>query len=236
MWEVFRMKILIVDDKPKILDVVEAYLVAKDYLVFRANSGEAALRKFALSQPDLLILDLMLPDKSGLDICKEIRGSGNDTPIIMLTAKSKEQDIIQGLQLGADDYIVKPFSPKELVMRVETVLRRSGNIRNKDVYKLSFAEGSLIIYPNSRQVFLHDKEVFLTKKEFDLLYTLAESPTQFFPRETLIESLYGYDSFNSDRAIDSHIKNLRQKIEKDSKKPQFILTIHGKGYRFGCAE
>ncbi|WP_088808720.1 MULTISPECIES: response regulator transcription factor [Listeria] len=230
------MKILIVDDEPKILDVVEAYLVAKDYLVFRANSGETAFKKYTLSSPDLIILDLMLPDKSGLEICKEIRASGDDTPIIMLTAKSKEQDILTGLQLGADDYIVKPFSPKELVMRVETVLRRSGSLMSKKNNKLAFDQGTLIIYPGSRQVFLHEEEIFLTKKEFDLLVTLAMNPTQYFPREALVEALYGCDSINSDRAIDSHIKNLRQKIEVDSKKPRFILTIHGKGYRFGCAE
>lgn len=229
------MKILIVDDEPKILDVVEAYLVAHGHLVFRADSGETAFKKFTLTNPDLIILDLMLPDKSGLEICEEIRISGDDTPIIMLTAKSKEEDILTGLQLGADDYIVKPFSPKELVMRVETVLRRS-SMSKKNNNKLAFDHGNFIVYPGSRQVFLHEEEVFLTKSEFDLLLTLAANPAQYFPREALVEALYGFDSINSDRTIDSHIKNLRQKIEVDSKKPRFILTIYGKGYRFGCAE
>lgn len=149
----------------------------------------------------------------------------------MLTAKSDEEDILTGLQLGADDYMVKPFSPKELVARIQTVLRRSETLLNPN--KLSINKGKLLIYPDSRQVYLHQIELNLTTTEFDILYTLASTPNKVFSRGDLIEKIKGIEFDGLDRSIDSHIKNLRHKIESDPKTPNYILTVHGTGYRFG---
>lgn len=172
------MKILIVDDEPKILDIVEAYLTIKRFQVFRASNGTEAMEKFEMVQPNLIVLDLMLPDISGTVICQKIRKT-SDVPIIMLTAKSTENDILNGLQIGADDYIVKPFSPKELVARVETVLRRSDSSVVTET-KWSFDKGNLVIYPENKQVFKNQKEVILTPTEFELLTLLASYPKKYF--------------------------------------------------------
>lgn len=224
------MKILIVDDEVKILEVIDAYLVANKFSVYKATNGSMALSKFESINPDLVVLDLMLPDTDGLTVCRKIRESSN-IPIIMLTAKSDEEDILTGLQLGADDYMVKPFSPKELVVRIQTVLRRSETLLNPN--KLSINKGELLIYPDSRQVYLHQIELNLTTTEFDILYTLASTPNKVFSRGDLIEKIKGIEFDGLDRSIDSHIKNLRHKIESDPKTPNYILTVHGTGYRFG---
>lgn len=224
------MKILIVDDEVKILEVIDAYLVANKFSVYKATNGSMALSKFESINPDLVVLDLMLPDTDGLTVCRKIRESSNIT-IIMLTAKSDEEDILTGLQLGADDYMVKPFSPKELVARIQTVLRRSETLLNPN--KLSINKGELLIYPDSRQVYLHQIELNLTTTEFDILYTLASTPNKVFSRGDLIEKIKGIEFDGLDRSIDSHIKNLRHKIESDPKTPNYILTVHGTGYRFG---
>lgn len=228
------MKILIVDDEPKILDIVEAYLSQSSYQVSRALNGKEALNKFNLVKPNLIILDLMLPDISGTDVCIKIRES-SDVPIIMLTAKIAETDILKGLQIGADDYITKPFSPKELVARVETVLRRTVSLPTKEMV-LSFNKGSLIIYPENKRVIKNDLEVILTPTEFELLFILASYPKQIFSRERLLESVKENELNVLDRIIDSHIKNLRQKIEDDTRNPYFILTVYGAGYRFGVTK
>lgn len=225
------MKILIVDDEPKILDIVEAYLTIKRFQVFRASNGTEAMEKFELVQPNLIVLDLMLPDISGTVICQKIRKT-SDVPIIMLTARSTENDILNGLQIGADDYIVKPFSPKELVARVETVLRRSDSSVVTET-KWSFDKGNLVIYPENKQVFKNQKEVILTPTEFELLTLLASYPKKIFSREQLLENVKGLEFDVLDRIIDSHIKNLRQKIEDNTRQPYFILTVYGMGYRFG---
>ncbi|EOI31564.1 response regulator transcription factor [Enterococcus gallinarum] len=224
------MKILIVDDEAKILEIIDAYLVANKFSVYKATNGSMALSKFESINPDLVVLDLMLPDTDGLTVCRKIRESSN-IPIIMLTAKSDEEDILTGLQLGADDYMVKPFSPKELVARIQTVLRRSETLTNPN--KLSINKGELLIYPESRQVYLHQIELNLTTTEFDILYTLASTPNKVFSRGDLIEKIKGIEFDGLDRSIDSHIKNLRHKIEVDPKIPTYILTVHGTGYRFG---
>lgn len=224
------MKILIVDDEVKILEVIDAYLVANKFSVYKATNGSMALSKFESINPDLVVLDLMLPDTDGLTVCRKTRESSN-IPIIMLTAKSDEEDILTGLQLGADDYMVKPFSPKELVARIQTVLRRSETLLNPN--KLSINKGELLIYPDSRQVYLHQIELNLTTTEFDILYTLASTPNKVFSRGDLIEKIKGIEFDGLDRSIDSHIKNLRHKIESDPKTPNYILTVHGTGYRFG---
>ncbi len=225
------LKILIVDDEPKILDIVEAYLATKNYQIFRSSNGTDAMKKFELVQPNLIVLDLMLPDISGAVICQNIREI-SDTPIIMLTAKSTEYDILRGLQMGADDYMVKPFSPKELVARVETVLRRSAMTIVTET-KWSFDKGNLVIYPAKKQVLKTQKEVILTPTEFELLTLLASYPKQIFSREQLLETVKGIEFEVLDRIIDSHIKNLRQKIEDNTRQPYFILTVYGMGYRFG---
>lgn len=224
------MKILIVDDEAKILEIIDAYLVANKFSVYKATNGSMALSKFESINPDLVVLDLMLPDSDGLTVCRKIRESSN-IPIIMLTAKSDEEDILTGLQLGADDYMVKPFSPKELVARIQTVLRRSETLTNPN--KLSINKGELLIYPESRQIYLHQIELNLTTTEFDILYTLASTPNKVFSRGDLIEKIKGIEFDGLDRSIDSHIKNLRHKIEIDPKTPNYILTVHGTGYRFG---
>lgn len=224
------MKILIVDDEAKILEIIDAYLVASQYTVFKASNGLMALEKFDSHHPDLIVLDLMLPDIDGLTVAKKVRETSN-VPIIMLTAKSEEEDILKGLKLGADDYMVKPFSPKELVARIETVLRRVPNL--KEINKLSRNNGELLIQMDSRQVFLKNQEIALTTSEFDILQTLAESPNRAFSRSDLIEIIKGFDFDGLDRSIDSHVKNLRHKIETNPKEPNYILTVHGTGYRFG---
>ena len=224
------MKILIVDDEENILKIVEAYLVAKNYQVFRAMDGEEALRKAETIRPDLIVLDLMLPDISGLEVCRRIRKSSS-VPVIMLTARTTEQDILSGLQIGADHYMTKPFSPKELVARVQTVLRRS-HPEPQEV-KWSFEGGLLEIYPDNKQVFKKGVEVGLTPTEYRLLTLLASHPQQIFPRQQLLQVVKGLDFDGTDRVIDVHIKNLRRKIEDDARTPRYILTIYGAGYRFG---
>ena len=215
------MKILIVDDEENILEIVEAYLVAKNYQVFRAMDGEEALRK----------AETILPDISGLEVCRRIRKSSS-VPVIMLTARTTEQDILSGLQIGADHYMTKPFSPKELVARVQTVLRRS-HPEPQEV-KWSFEGGLLEIYPDNKQVFKKGVEVGLTPTEYRLLTLLASHPQQIFPRQQLLQVVKGLDFDGTDRVIDVHIKNLRQKIEDDdTRTPYYILTIYGEGYRFG---
>jgi len=231
MMEGKYMKILIVDDEENILEIVEAYLVAKNYQVFRAMDGEEALRKAETIRPDLIVLDLMLPDISGLEVCRRIRKSSS-VPVIMLTARTTEQDILSGLQIGADHYMTKPFSPKELVARVQTVLRRS-HPEPQEV-KWSFEGGLLEIYPDNKQVFKKGVEVGLTPTEYRLLTLLASHPQQIFPRQQLLQVVKGLDFDGTDRVIDVHIKNLRQKIEDDdTRTPYYILTIYGAGYRFG---
>lgn len=225
------MKILIVDEEENILEIVEAYLVTKNYQVFRAMDGEEALRKAETIRPDLIVLDLMLPDISGLEVCRRIRKSSS-VPVIMLTARTTEQDILSGLQIGADHYMTKPFSPKELVARVQTVLRRS-HPEPQEV-KWSFDGGLLEIYPDNKQVFKKGVEVGLTPTEYRLLTLLASHPQQIFPRQQLLQVVKGLDFDGTDRVIDVHIKNLRQKIEDDdTRTPYYILTIYGEGYRFG---
>lgn len=220
------MKILIVDDEPKILEIVEAYLVASQYEVIQATTGIEALDLAKTTAPDLIVLDLMLPDLNGLEVCRRLRQE-SAIPIIMLTAKSAEDDILTGLTSGADDYLVKPFSPKELVARIATVLRRTSPTDKT----LRFHD--LVIYPETRQAFLKETELNLTTTEFCLLETLAKRPQQVFTREQLIEHVKGETFDGFDRAIDSHIKNLRHKLGDKPRHPTYIVTVHGSGYRFG---
>lgn len=223
-------KILVVDDEKKIVDIVTAYLIAQKFEVEVAYSGTEALTKFYKWHPNLVVLDLMLPDLDGNEVTRRIR-QDSKTPIIMLTAKSSDESIVNGLQSGADDYVVKPFSPRVVVERIKTVLRRVTEEQAEKV--LSFNNGQLKIKLESQQVFVHDMEITLTHTEYDILATMAKHYRQIFTREQLIDITRGIDYDGLDRIIDSHIKNLRRKIESDNTKPVYIITVYGRGYRFG---
>ena len=223
-------KILVVDDEKKIVDIVTAYLIAQKFEVEVAYSGTEALTKFYKWHPNLVVLDLMLPDLDGNEVTRRIR-QDSKTPIIMLTAKSSDESIVNGLQSGADDYVVKPFSPRVVVERIKTVLRRVTEEQAEKV--LSFNNGQLKIKLESQQVFVHDMEIALTLTEYDILATMANHYRQIFTREQLIDITRGIDYDGLDRMIDSHIKNLRRKIESDNTKPVYIITVYGRGYRFG---
>ncbi|HIT91031.1 MAG TPA: response regulator transcription factor [Candidatus Merdenecus merdavium] len=224
--------ILVVDDEVKILDVVSSYLESKGYMVFRAEDGQEAMKLFERENISLVILDLMLPDISGEEICNRIRRKSR-TPIIMLTAKVEEEDLISGLKNGADDYMTKPFSLKELAARVETVLRRSSEDLVPLFSKNSFHDGDLFVDFEQNIIKKREKHVNLTRSEMKILSALIKYPGKVFTRDELIEITLGKDYTGYDRAIDSHIKNLRQKIEDHPKEPIYVITIHGKGYKFG---
>lgn len=222
-----RESILIVEDEKKISEIVRAYLEKEGYRVNQAETGEQAL-KFIKDTVDLVILDLMLPDIQGEDLCRIIR-EGSDVPVIMLTAKSGEEERIKGLGIGADDYVVKPFSPRELVARVKAQLRRAGRAKKK---LLSYNAGTLKIDVSNREVFIDGVAVILTPTEYKILLSLAEQPGWVFSREQLVTIAQGFDFEGYDRTIDAHVKNLRHKIEKDSREPEFIKTVYGVGYKF----
>ncbi|GIO02828.1 DNA-binding response regulator [Brevibacillus halotolerans] len=223
-------KILVVDDEENILQVIRAYLERSGYIVYVAETGETALQVHQLLQPDLIILDLMLPDMSGEDICRKLRKT-SDIPILMLTAKSAEDDKINGLLMGADDYVSKPFSPRELVARVITLLRRTGTTKKQE-QALTFLQKRLCVEPDLHQVTLDQASITLTPIEFKLLYTLASQPKKVFSRLELINHIQGYGFDGYERTIDVHIKNVRQKLNDDPKHPSFISTVFGVGYKF----
>ena len=221
-------RILVVDDEEMIVRTVKAYLDREGFKTYTAADGEEALRAFAEKGPDLIILDLMLPKLSGIEVTRRIRATSG-VPIIMLTAKAGEADRVVGLELGADDYVVKPFSPRELVARVRAVLRRlEGGTAEAD----RLVYGELEIGLKTREVKVAGKEIELTPTEFDLLAFLARHPAQVFTRLQLLREVQGYTYDSFARTIDTHIKNLRRKIEQDPKEPRYILTVHGVGYRF----
>lgn len=225
-------KILVVEDEKRILDVVKAYLEKEGFEVKTAIDGKEALDLFNSETFHLIILDLMLPIISGEKVCNHIRTS-SDIPIIMLTAKVDEDDKIEGLTIGADDYVTKPFSPRELVSRVKALLRRSYRDSNPLFEKLSFNNKDLEVDIDKMEVKKDGKVILLTTNEFKILYTLLTNPGQVFSREQLIEKAFGIDYEGFDRTIDTHIKNIRQKIEDNPKEPKYILTVYGVGYKFG---
>lgn len=223
-------KILVVDDEINLLQVVKDYLVLESYEVYTAERGSKAIELFHKIQPDFIILDLMLPDISGEDICRLIRKE-SDIPILMLTAKSSEDDKVTGLYIGADDYLTKPFSPRELVGRVRAILRRTkGNSAVSDA--LEFNKGDLFIDIPKHIVKKAGEIVNLTPNEFKVLLTLAQNPKKVFTRSQLVSLAMGYNFEGYDRTVDTHIKNLRQKIEDDLKEPLYIVTVYGIGYKF----
>lgn len=224
--------VLIVDDEVKITDVVKSYLENSGFKAACAYNGKDALSLFDKLSPALVILDLMLPDITGEDICREIRKKSR-VPIIMLTAKIEDEDVINGLGLGADDYLTKPFSPRQLIARVDAVMRRVSTEAIPLANSLAFNDGELIINAMQREVRKNGRPVSLTPNEFNILMTMVKYPTKAFTREELIEFALGGDFDGYDRVIDTHIKNIRQKLEDDSRSPQYIITVHGTGYKFG---
>jgi DNA-binding response OmpR family regulator len=221
--------ILVVDDEPKIVKTVRAYLETAGFRVVTAGDGQTALTVFRHEKPGLVVLDLGLPRMEGLDVARALRRESN-IPIIMLTARVDEADRLVGLELGADDYVPKPFSPRELVARVRAVLRRAGPER--EVAPPPIVAGDLSIDQERRLVTVAGRAVELTPTEFDLLVVLVSHPGRVFSRMELLDRVQG-DAFEGyDRTVDAHIKNLRQKIEPDPKQPRYLLTVFGVGYRF----
>ena len=226
--------ILVVDDSKETVRAVRVYLEQSGFRVLTAYEGETALHMLRREQPDLVVLDLMLPDRDGMDITRTMRRDANmkNIPIIMLTARVEDQDKIVGLELGADDYITKPFNPREVVARVRSVLRRSSGESNGDSDRALRFEG-LQIDPSKRKFSLNGQQIELTRIEFDLMQALMSSPGHVFTRSELIESALDFDYEGMERSLDTHIKNLRKKIEIDPKQPAYIQTIYGVGYRLG---
>jgi len=223
-------KIVVIDDEPSVQEVVQAYLEKDGYHVFVAGNGAEGLALAERVKPALIVLDLMLPDISGEEICSEIR-SRSDVPILMLTAKASEEERVAGLVSGADDYLVKPFSPRELVARVRAVLRRTKGVETPLVELLTFDQGRLAIDTVRHEVRRDDSAVDLTPNEYKLLVTLARYPGRAYSRFELINRVQGYDYEGYERTIDVHVKNLRKKIEPDPAHPRYVETVIGVGYR-----
>jgi two-component system alkaline phosphatase synthesis response regulator PhoP len=220
--------ILVIDDEPNIVQICRDYLAAAGFNVITAADGPQGLALARQERPDLIVLDLMLPGMDGLDLCREVRREQN-TPIIMLTARVEETDRLIGLEVGADDYLTKPFSPRELVARVRTVLRRiSGAAAPTDLIRA----GALTLDRARYKVLLPDREVTLTPTEFEILAALAGQPGRVFSRAQLLTVARGVAFESYERAIDSHIRNLRRKIERSDGEPEYIITVHGVGYKF----
>ena len=224
-------KILVVDDEENIAELISYNLTSNGYKVIIANNGNDAVKLAVEEKPKLILLDLMIPGKDGYDVCKEIRSNSEirNTPIIMLTAKSEELDKIVGLELGADDYITKPFSVRELLARVKAVLRR---------FSISEPENNILVFGNltadfdKREILVNDKKLDLTLKEFELLEILIRNKGKILTRDTLLDKIWGYEYIGETRTVDVHIRYLRKKIELDDKNPKLIETIRGVGYRF----
>ena len=216
-------KILLVDDEPEILEICRDYLKASGYEVVTAKDGALGLSAFRREKPDLMVLDLMLPEMDGLDVCRAVRRESN-VPIIMLTARVEETDKLIGLELGADDYMTKPFSPRELVARVKVVLRRVGGDSTAEVIRV----GNVSLDRTMYEVQIGQRMVTLTPTEFEIMATLMSQPSRIFSRHQLLSAAHGVAFESYERAIDSHIRNLRRKLEPD----ELIFTVHGVGYKF----
>jgi two-component system alkaline phosphatase synthesis response regulator PhoP len=221
-------KILIVDDEPEMVRGLEDNLRFEGYQTLSAPDGQRGLQMAVTEAPDLILLDVMMPGMSGWDVCRGLRAKGLDVPVIMLTARGEEADRVLGLELGADDYVTKPFGLRELLARIRAVLRRPGPRRKFE----EFAFGDVRVRLRGRQVWKAGQEVRLTRKEFDLLRYLVEHPGEVITRDRLLDEVWGYDQFPTTRTVDTHILRLRQKFEQDPERPRHIVTAHGQGYRF----
>nr|WP_245984431.1 response regulator transcription factor [Streptomyces tateyamensis] len=228
-------RILVVDDDPTVAEVVAGYLHRAGYAVDRAADGRAALERAALGRPDLVVLDLMLPELDGLEVCRRLRAAGGPGPaVLMLTAKGEEADRILGLELGADDYVTKPFSPRELVLRIGAVLRRQGAAAAVPAGTAALRAGDLRLDRPGRRAFRADRELALTQREFDLLAFFLQHPGQAFGREELMRQVWGWD-FGDLSTVTVHVRRLREKVEDDPAAPRLISTVWGVGYRFDPA-
>jgi DNA-binding response OmpR family regulator len=224
--------VLLVEDERKLRELVRSYLERAGFIVLSTESGAEALTMAASVSPDLVVLDLGLPDVPGETVARELRSAGA-TPILMLTAKSAEEDRIRGLELGADDYVTKPFSPRELVLRVQAILRRGGPATEQGTS--SYGDGAMIIDEPRRLVTVRGTAVELTPTEWGVLVALAAVPGRVYSRFELINRVRGYEFEGYERTVDSHVKNLRRKIEEDPGSPQIVQTVLGGGYRLGLA-
>jgi DNA-binding response OmpR family regulator len=222
--------VLVVDDEPAIAEAVRARLESEGYEVVVAGDGPAAIDVCARVHPDLVVLDLMLPGMDGLEVCKEIQRD-RWVPVLMLTARTEEADKVAGFAVGADDYLTKPFSLRELAVRVRAILRRVDRIRTTRTNG-PLALGSLRIDPSRRRVELEDAEVPLTPLEFEILAVLAAEPGVVFTREQLMDRVWGYRDYAGGRVVDSHVARIRRKLREDGQEPRFIRTVHGVGYAF----
>ena len=220
-------RILVAEDDPNQRRVLEAYLEREGHCIVSVSDGRAALDQARQLQPDLVILDLMMPKVDGLDVCRVLRAD-SDIPIIIVTAKSTEDDLLLGLDLGADDYLTKPYSPRELMARVRVLMRRSGSSRLDSV---NVQVGQLAIDTSRHEVVVDGSAVELTPREFGLLAALAEEPGRAFSRRELLDRSVGFDHYALERTVDMHIANLRKKIEPDASSPTYVLTVKGRGYR-----
>jgi DNA-binding response OmpR family regulator len=233
------MKILVIEDDANITHLIRLYLEQASYTVLTAGDGIEGLELHAREQPDLVILDLMLPALDGMEVCRRIRAWAS-TPILMLTARQGEEDRVAGLELGADDYLVKPFSPRELVSRVKAILRRSTANTNAATSEMQpgrrneeeIRYGGLVINKPARRVIVNGQQISLTVKEFDLLVTLASAPDRVFTREALLNQVWGYTFIGDGRTVDVHIGTLRKKLEAVGDAPHYIQTVWGVGYKF----
>ena len=224
-------KILVVDDEDHIVELITYNLISSGYDVRSANNGIDALKIENKEKPNLILLDLMLPGLDGFEVCKAVRGESDikEIPIIMLTAKAEELDKILGLELGADDYMTKPFSIRELLARIKVIFRRTKSSKtDEDLFKTD----NIYINFNRREVIIFDKKIDLTVKEFELLEILVKNKGNILTREMLLDKIWGYEYVGETRTVDVHIRYLRKKIEEDDKNPKFIETIRGVGYRF----
>lgn len=224
-------KVLLVDDEENIVDVCSRYLTREGYEVSTASNGYEAIERYNAFQPDIVILDIMMPQMDGWQTAEKIR-EDSDTPIIMLTALGQEKDRIYGLTIGADDYVTKPFSPRELLLRVKNVLRRTYSAQKQEKQREVLKWKDLLIDRDKRKVVVSGKEIEMTVKEFDLLTLLAEHPSQVFSKSQLLETLWGYEYLGDANTINVHIRRLREKIEIDPSEPQWIKTVWGIGYKF----
>ncbi|PCN45054.1 DNA-binding response regulator [Brevibacillus laterosporus] len=227
-------KILVVEDEVSISKLIQFNLEKAGYEVITAFDGKQALTMVREEKPDFIILDLMLPYMDGLDVCKTLRQERINTPILILTAKEDELDKILGLELGADDYITKPFSPREVVARVKAILRRFNAKPEPDQEKeeeRQYSFGEIVIYPEKYEVFLRDEKVELTPKEFELLQYLASNVGRVLTRDQLLNAVWNYDFVGDSRIVDVHVSHLREKLEQDTKNPRYIKTVRGLGYK-----
>ncbi|WP_239748571.1 response regulator transcription factor [Mammaliicoccus sp. A-M2] len=225
-------KVLVVDDEQSIVTLLKYNIEQAGYQVIVAYDGVQALEKVNEEKPDLVVLDVMLPKKDGIEVCKTIRSDKNQVPILMLTAKDDEFDRVLGLELGADDYMTKPFSPREVVARVKAILRRVGQVENKNLDDdEDIILGAIRIRPDFFEVYRNDELLELTPKEFELLLYLIERQGRVITREHMLNSVWNYEFAGDSRIVDVHISHLRDKLEENPKQPQFIKTVRGLGYK-----